>query len=179
MERPLFHLDAICYPSHMTGKSTTKRIQPSLRPAKKDVQNLLDMFEFFLTERQLGKPIEELGESVRDMRLIIGRLLADHFLGLEDEEETRFCSALALMLADRCQAVPMEGDEDRKYVDYCIAEILTCFEQAQEIKAAYPDDPVFQKILALDVPILRPFDYGLRDKLRLIKSGKKRRVRHK
>jgi hypothetical protein len=155
------------------------RIETSLRQAKKEVRNLLDMFEFFLTERQLGRPIEALGESVHDMRLIIGRLLADHFLGLSAEEETRFCSALALMLADRCQALPVEGEEDRRYCDYCIAEILTCFEQAQEIKAAYPDDPVFQKILALDIPILRPFDYGLRDKLRLVKTGKKRRVRHK
>ena len=154
--------------------------ETALRPARKEVLNLLDMFEFFLTERQLGRPIEVLGESVHDMRLIIGRLLADYFLGLAAEEEERFCSALALMLADRCQAVPMEGDdEDQKYCDYCIAEILTCFEQAQEIKAAYPDDPVFQKILALDIPILRPFDYGLRGRLKLVKTGKMRRVRHK
>lgn len=158
----------------MTIKETTQGMRAPLRPVETEVRNLLEMFEFFLTERQLGKPIEALGESVKDMRLIIGRILVDHFLKLAPSAEEKFCQALASMLADRAAELPVEKAEDRDYSDYCIGEILTTFEYAQEIKGAYPDDPVFQKILALDIPILRPFDYGLRGKLKLVHARKKK-----
>ena len=146
-----------------------------LKPAKKDIENLLEMFEFFLTERQLDKSIEALGESVRDMRLIIGRLLVDHFLPLNAKTESKFCSALASMLADRAAALPSEVD-DQEYIDYCIAEILTAFEYAEEIKLAYQDDPVLQKMLAMDIPVLRPFDYGIRGRMKLVNVDKRRKI---
>jgi hypothetical protein len=146
-----------------------------LKPARKDVENLLEMFEFFLTERQLDKSIEALGESVRDMRLIIGRLLVDHFLSLSTKAESKFCSSLASMLADRAEALPGDG-EDQEYVDYCIAEILTAFEYAEEIKLAYSDDPVLQKMLAMDIPVLRPFDYGIRGRMKLVSVDKRRKI---
>ena len=149
-----------------------------LIPVGKEVGNLLEMFEFYLTERQLEKPIETLGEAVRDMRLILGRILIDHFLGLDAADEAKFCSALASMLADRAAAIPDSTEKDEDYADYCIGEILTCFEYAQEIKVSYPDDPVLQKILALDIPILRPFDYGLKERLKLVKAKKKKRIKH-
>lgn len=160
----------------MTKPKTEKKMKAPLRPVESEVKNLLEMFEFFLTERQLAKPIEALGESVRDMRLIVGRLLVDHFLTLTPAAETRFCASLAAMLADRAADLPSERD-DSDYNAYCIGEILTTFEYAQEIKAAYPGDPVLQKILALDIPILRPFDYGLRRKLKLV-STKKRKIKY-
>ncbi len=171
----------LCYHIPMTDKEPSISISAneSMRSAKKDMQALLEMFEFFLTERQLGKPIETLGESVRDMRIIIGRLLVDHFLRLEREEEERFCSALASMLADRAAELPVEEEVDQEYCDYCVGEILTAFEYAQEIKGAYPSDSVMQKILALDIPILRPFDYGMRGKMKLVPAEAKKRVKHK
>ena len=155
-------------------EKSEKKLSAPLIPVESEVRNLLEMFEFFLTERQLGKPIEALGESVRDMRLIVGRILVDHFLGLTPSREAKFCSALAVMLADRAASLPVEPEDDGAYVDYCIGEILTTFQYAQEIKASYPDDPILQKILALDIPILRPFDYGLRGKLKLIATKKKK-----
>ncbi|MBT3181927.1 MAG: hypothetical protein HN337_05390 [Deltaproteobacteria bacterium] len=159
---------------HMNKKKAEK-IDTSLIPVEGDVKNLLDMFEFFLMERHLEKPIESLGEAVRDLRLIIGRILVDHFLKVEAEEEAKFCAALATMLADRCAELPVEGGLEQSYQDYCISEILVSFEYAQEIKEAYPDDTVLQKILALDIPILRPFDYGLQGKLKVIEKQKKRK----
>lgn len=158
----------------MIREKTEKKLSTSLLPVEKEVTNLLEMFEFFLTERQLGKPIDALGESVKDMRLIVGRLLVDHFLGLPPKQEEKFCAALAAMLADRAESLPAERGDDGEYCRYCIGEILTAFEYAQEIKAAYPGDRVLQKILALDIPILRPFDYGLRGKLKLIPIRKKK-----
>jgi len=155
-----------------------KKIKAPLRPVESEVRNLLDMFEFFLTERQLSKPIDALGESVKDMRIIVGRLLVDHFLSLTPAAETRFCASLADMLADRAAELPADREEDRNYNAYCIGEILTTFEYAQEIKSAYPGDPILQKMLALDIPIMRPFDYGLRGKLKLV-PGKKKRIRYR
>lgn len=160
----------------MCARKKDKAMNASLLPVEDEVRNLLEMFEFFLTERHLGKPVDDLGESVRDLRLIVGRLLADHFMALPAKEEAKFCSALAAMLADRAASLPLDHEGDTEYIDYCIGEILTGFEYAQEIKAAYPDDSVLQKILALDIPILRPFDYGLKGRLALVKPKKKKRV---
>ncbi len=145
-----------------------------LSPVAHEIRNLLDMFEFFLTERHMGKPIDKLGESVRDMRIIIGRIMVDYFLGLNHSDEVKFCKALAEMLADRCAVMPIQDEDDRAYEDYCIGEIITSFEYAQEVKVKYHDDPILQKILALDIPVLRPFDYGLRRKMKLVVSKKKK-----
>ena len=109
------------------------------------------------------------------MRLIIGRLLIDHFLGLPLDDGDKFCKAIATMLIDRCELIPddkMEND----YCSYCVGEVLTVFEYAMEIKKELSDDPILQKMLALDIPILRPFDYGLRGTFKVIESHKKRMV---
>ncbi len=154
----------------------TRQIHAALIPVKSEVKNLLTMFDFFLTQRQLGKSIEVLGEAVRDMRLIIGRLLIDHFLGLPLDDGDNFCKALATMLADRCELLPEEKQVEQEYCQYCVSEVLTVFEYAMEIKKEFADDPIFQKMLALDIPILRPFDYGLRGTLKVVEAHKKRKV---
>lgn len=154
-------------------------IHAALKPVQSEVKNLLTMFDFFLTQRQLGKPIEALGEAVRDMRLIIGRLLTDHFLELTLEEGDKFCKALATMLTDRCEQLPEEKQVKEEYCRYCVGEILTVFEFAMEIKKEFSDDPILQKILALDIPILRPFDYGLRGTFKVIEAQKKKKMFHK
>lgn len=159
----------------MAHQGKSFKMDVALLPAESDIRNLLDMFEFFLTERHLGKSIEVLGDIVRDMRLIVGRILVDHFLKLKADDEAKFCSALATMLADRCAELPADSSEEQAYQDYCIGEILVSFEYAQEIKEAYQDDQILQKILALDIPILRPFDYGLQGKLKIIEKQKRRK----
>lgn len=147
-----------------------------LKPVQAEVKNLLSMFDFFLSQRKLGKPIESQSEAVKDMRLIIGRLLVDHLLTLTFEEGERFCKALAAMLTDCCENVPQDDTFDNKYCNYCVGEILTAFEFAMEIKKEFDDDAVLQKMLALDIPILRPFDYGMRGTFKVIESQKRRRI---
>jgi hypothetical protein len=139
-----------------------------------EVKNLLEMFEFYLTERQLQKPINILSDAVHDLRIILQRLLIDYFLKLSTEEELRFCSTLASLLAERSTKIVSAGEDDKKYFDYLIGEILTCFEWAQEIKSEFPEDSDTQRILAFDIPLLRPFDYGIRAKIRMVKPSKKR-----
>lgn len=141
-----------------------------------EIKNLLEMFEFYLVERQLDKPIEELASAVRDLRIIIQRLLIHHFLKFEAKEEAKFCTSLASMLAERCEKVPKMNDSDVKYFDYCIGEILVCFEWAQEIKSEFPNDFVAQEALALDIPLLRPFDYGIRSKIHVVASKGRRKM---
>lgn len=137
-----------------------------------EVKNLLEMFEFYLTERQLRKSISVLSDAVHDMRIIVQRLLIDHFLMLSEDEEARFCSTLAMLLAERSTKIPSANEEDKKYFDYVIGEVLTCFEWAQEIKSEFPDDAATQRILAFDIPLLRPFDYGIRAKIRMVRPPK-------
>lgn len=139
-----------------------------------EIKNLLEMFEFYLMERQLGKPVDVLAAAVRDLRIIIQRLLIDYFIELSPEEESRFCSALASLLAGRTTMIPKTTKDDKNYFDYCIGEILTCFQWAQEIKSEFPQDAAIQKTLLLDIPILRPFDYGVRSKIRVVKPVRRK-----
>jgi len=148
----------------------------ALRPVKAEVKNLLTMFDFYMAQRQLGKSIDTLAESVRDMRIILGRLVIDHFMGLAEGEGEPFTKALAEMLADSCAQIEAKDEGDDDYCSYCIEEMLTPFEYALEIKREFSDDPVMQKMLALDIPILRPFDYGLRGNLKVIEAQKKKHV---
>lgn len=151
-----------------------EKIPKILQPVRDEVLNLLDMFEYFLGERQLGKPIEVLADSVRDLRILIQQLLLEHFLVIPKAKEEKFIKAMATALAKRSNRVPLETKQDKKYVDYCVGELITPFEWAEEIKREFPDDYPTQRILALDIPMLRPFDYGLRSKIRLVQPPKRK-----
>ena len=144
--------------------------------AAAEVANLLEMFSFFLSRRELGKPIDVLAESVRDLRLLLGRLLLDHFMPLPAAKGESFCRALAAVLADRCAMIPKGESADEAYCRSCVGAILACFRYAQELKRRFAGDTVMQKMLALDIPILRPFDYGLQGRLKVLKSQKRRKV---
>ncbi len=160
----------------MNKQKAPKELMNELKPVQAEVKNLLTMFDFYLSQRKLGKRIEDLSEAVRDMRLIIGRLLIDHLLVLNLEEGEQFCKALATMLTDCCERISEEDSPEDEYCNYCVGEILTAFEYAMEIKKEFEEDMVLQKMLALDIPILRPFDYGLRNSLKVITPQKRRRI---
>jgi len=146
-----------------------------LKPIEEDVFNLLDMFEFYLMERRLEKPIEILADSIRDMRIIVQRILMEYFLETKKKDEDKFIKALAAVLAKRSMRIPYDSRADKKYIDYCVGEMITAFEWAAEIKKEYPNNPDIQRILAVDIPVLRPFDYGLRAKIRLVPPPRKKR----
>jgi len=94
---------------------------------------------------------------------------------LTPSKADKFATKLAVVLAKRADSIPAQSREDRKYAKYCIGEIITVFEWSVEIKRQFPRDAEAQRILALDIPVLRPFDYGLRTKIRLVKPPKRRR----
>ena len=145
-----------------------------LEEIKPEIKNSLELFEFFLTERSLKKPIDDLAQIVRDMRIVMQRLL-NFFLMLSPEHEVELTTLLANQLVDVCDRVPRDGKQDEEYQRYCIEQILVPFEWATEIKLAYADSPEMQRMLAADIPILRPFDYGLQGKMAILQPKAKQR----
>lgn len=156
-------------------KRSKEKLPKILGQESSGIYNLLDMFEFFLVERQLGKPIDDLAEAVRDLRIIIQRLLMEYVMKLTPAKADKFAATLAVVLAKRAAGIPAQSREDKKYTKYCIGEVITAFEWSVEIKREFPRDAEAQRILALDIPVLRPFDYGLRTKIRLVKPPKRKR----
>ncbi|OGQ23167.1 MAG: hypothetical protein A3I05_02715 [Deltaproteobacteria bacterium RIFCSPLOWO2_02_FULL_44_10] len=155
----------------MSGKLQKVVLDSSLLSTEDEVKNLLEMFEFYLVERGFGKSIVVLRDIIGDLRTIIGRLLTDHFLKLQREREAHFCATLATLLLERAEKCGQSDEDEHEYIDYCIEEVLMSFEYAQEIKSEFRGDPVMQRLLMIDIPILRPFDYGLRQRIRLVKSN--------
>ena len=143
-------------------------VDVSLVHAEDDMRHLLEMFEFYLNERHLGRPVSILHAIMQDVRLLLGRLLTDYFLQLSTEREAHFCATLATLLSERAEALSWMNERDREYVDYMVSEMLMPFEWAQEIKAECPHDKLLQRLIAVDVPLLDSFDFRLREQLRLV-----------
>lgn len=143
-------------------------VDASLMSAEDDMRHLLEMFEFYLNERHLGRPVSILHAIMQDVRLLLGRLLTDYFLQLSPEREAHFCATLATLLSERAEALVWMNERDRDYVDYMVSEMLMPFEWAQEIKAECPHDKLLQRLIAVDVPLLDSFDFRLREQLRLV-----------
>ena len=140
---------------------------PIIVPVLGEYKKLLSEFELFLTQRRLGHAVAELHQTIQNIRILLGKMISRHFVSLPPEEELAFTEVLTEDLTSICEEMPKSDENDLKYFDYCIAEILLCFEWAQQIKAE-AQDLVTQKIMLQDIPLLRPFDYGLRAQFRLI-----------
>ena len=69
----------------------------------------------------------------------------------------RRASSTSRLLDRSLAVVPEEGETEAEYCHYCVSEILTAFEYAMEIKKEFSGDPILQKMLALDIPILQHF----------------------
>ena len=105
--------------------------------------------------------IQILNQAIHDLRIVIQQIILDHFILLPLPQGRNFRASLMDQLSNashECYA-GHEGEE-KEHRHYFIKEIITCFEWAEQIKEEIPNDPVTQKILAVDIPILRPFDYG-------------------
>ncbi len=151
----------------MAEPTAKAQVDAVLLSTEEEVHNLLEMFAFYLGERSRGRSIASLKETVYQLQLILGRILTEHFLNIPPEREAHFCATLATLLQERSDHLSRE-DGEIEYIGYCIDEMLVPFEYAQEVKAKFPHDPVMRRILAVDIPILLPFDYGMRRRLCLV-----------
>lgn len=136
-------------------------------PIPQEITRFMETFELFVTQRKLNKPVIELHQTLHELRMQLINIISKNFLTIPAEDEPKFCRNLADELAKICKEFPQD-EQDRDYYDYCIAEILLCFEWVQQIKQECAGDLITQKVMLQDLPILRPFDYGLRGQMRLV-----------
>jgi len=130
-------------------------------PIHQDISQIVGLVKRYFQDKLNNEPISALNLVIHDLRIIMQRVVTDYYLQLSLAEEKRFRGALADQLVSAIGQVYVGKESQHKeHRQYCVNEILACFEWAEQIKEEVPDDPVTQKILAVDIPILRPFDYG-------------------
>lgn len=130
-------------------------------PIHQDISQIVNLVRRYFQDKLSGEPISALSLVIHDLRIVMQRVITDYYLQLSLAEEKRFRSALADQLVSAVGEVYAGKETQHKeHRQYCVGEILACFEWAEQIKEEVPDDPITQKILAIDIPILRPFDYG-------------------
>lgn len=132
-------------------------------PKQQEMQRVVICARRYLESRLNGTPVSILNGLVREMRVQLHKVLTEHFLALTLEKAREFRVALH----DHLSSLMGEMNGHRKcsqqdidHHSYCTQEILACFIWAEQIKAEVPEDLVTQRVLAVDIPILRPFDYG-------------------
>lgn len=129
-----------------------------------EMQKIVETVCRYFEARLRKEAISLLNETVRNMRIILQGVLTDHYLELPLPKAREFRFALSDQLSSICEDIRNQypcSTHDENHHRYCVKEILSCFEWAEQIKSEIPDDPITQRVLALDIPILRPFDYGI------------------
>lgn len=108
-----------------------------------------------------GENISALNETIRELRILLQVILTDSFLSLPLPKAKEFRLALGDQLGSLCKELsPRCASSELNHHHYCTQEILACFEWAEQIKEEIPDDVLTQRVLVIDIPILRPFHYG-------------------
>lgn len=132
--------------------------------AQNEMVRIVEAVRRYFGVRLQREVISVLNETIRNLRILLQGVLIDHYLVLPLPKAKEFRFALGDQLSNVCEELRQNRNsskEDDHHHRYCIKEILACFEWAEQIRVEIPDDLVTQKVLALDIPILRPFDYGL------------------
>lgn len=144
-------------------------------PIQEEMQKVLGLMRRYFICRLQGESLNLLSEVIRDLRISLQQVIAGYFFHLPREKGKQFQMSLADQLNGVCQGFKEQCSEnDHKHHKYCMNEILACFEWAEQIKSEVPDDPITQKVLAVDIPILRPFDYGFGKAKPVARPSKKR-----
>lgn len=144
-------------------------------PIQEEMSQVVALVHQYLDGRLRKESISFLNQIIHDLRVLLKEVVTNYFLHLSLPEAKEFKSALADQLTSVCSDLSSRcSKEDEEHHRYCVREVMVCFEWAQQIKEEIPDDPLTQKILAIDIPILRPFDYGLR-KAKIVRHPVKNR----
>ncbi|MDO8527690.1 MAG: hypothetical protein Q7T03_08395 [Deltaproteobacteria bacterium] len=126
-----------------------------------EMLQVIDLLRHYFKRRLQKESIQNLNLVVHDLRILLHKVIIDHFLHLSLVDAKQFRLGLADQLNNVCgELYGGCSVEDEDHHRYCIREVMACFEWAEQIKEEIPDDLVTQKILAVDIPILRPFDYS-------------------
>lgn len=144
-------------------------------PIQEEMQRVTGLVRRYFICRMQRESINLMSEIIRDLRVSIQHVVTNYFFHLPQEKGRQFQTSLADQLNGICEGFREQcGEDDHKHHKYCMREVMACFEWAEQIKAEVPDDPITQKVLAVDIPILRPFDYGLGKAKPVARPSKKR-----
>lgn len=127
-----------------------------------EMERVVAQVRGYWRSRLNGEEVTALSESIRQLRVLLQETLTGAFLALTLPKAREFRFALSDELTNACNEFKNQCQpDDHQHHAYCVKEIVACFEWAEQIKAEIPDDILTQRILAVDIPILRPFDYGV------------------
>lgn len=121
-----------------------------------------DALLLLFTQHTRHEPIPQRNQTVRQLRMITTQLLQDaagH--GISAMQELREAMGKELHDMSRIGRARCGSPAEEEHLAYCLREIQLAFEMAEQIIAEYPTEPEIAKILIHDLPIFRPFDYGM------------------
>lgn len=133
---------------------------------KKDLQQLEDLVLYFITQREMARPVEKLKQNVKDIRTMILNIILRHYVPLKKDDEALFLREIRNFLADLRAELLGEGF-DNEYCNYCLKKILSAFKTAQRVKQKMKFF-LHKRELFRDISILEPFDLNLRPFIRLV-----------
>lgn len=132
-------------------------------PIQEEMQQVVALVHRYFEHRIRKEKLDALSGIIHDLRVLLQQVVTNFFFHLPAEKAHQFRTTLADRLMGVCGSFHNRcSKEEEHHHRYCVREIMACFEWAEQIKKEIPDDPITQKVLAIDIPILRPFDYGLK-----------------
>lgn len=128
------------------------------------MNRVADLMQRYFISRSQQRELDFLNEIIRELRVLVQEVLTERFLPLPLPEARNYRFALADRLYSLCKDIngSCPSEHEQNHYRYCVQQLMTCFEWAEQIKEEIPDDPVTQKILVVDIPILRPFCYDFK-----------------
>lgn len=120
---------------------------------------LVDAVALLLTQSRLGEELAVIQRTVQDIRgqitTIFRETIAegdlDELKAIEQSLKSRLDEVYRTCCDERNPAL-------RDHVEYCLREVLVCFELARQVCTQHTAPDIRYRLLA-DLPILRPFDY--------------------
>ncbi len=125
-----------------------------------DMQPLLDATALLITQSRLNTPLEDRQQTLRHLRKLIAQTILDIFQkriaidSIRDSLER----GLSRVRRDCLSGITAEQID---YAEYCLREIRIAFELAVQVMEEYRNDETVAQIMLRDLPIFRPFDYGV------------------
>lgn len=128
-------------------------------PLEIAIHGLVDAMTLLFTQARLGEDLPLMQRTVQAVRHRIAQLFQEYIAACELPEIQVIEKRLTERLGQMRSLCTDGGDTTlRDHVEYCLREILVCFELAKQICSQHSGTRTRQLLLA-DLPILRPFDY--------------------
>lgn len=123
------------------------------------LEGLTDAVALLLTQARRQEGLGPMQQTVADIRARVTQLFRDYIGACDLPTLQSLEEDLRLRLSQRRQLC-IDGATSalRDHADYCLREVLVCFELARQICCQHEAVEIRQRLLA-DLPILRPFDY--------------------